>query len=115
MTHSLDLGRIRTARQALDAAVADLTPESAERTARLLADNPSAEDLEILMSKTQSVTFRCSTADVERADSLAEELAKQPAFRAASHGGVPSRSTVLRYALSRGLDVIEAELADDSK
>ena len=108
----VDFDSVRRALTDLDEAAADLSPGSAERTARWLAGDPSLHELEDAMSDTQSVTFRCPTADVERADALAEQLAERPEFRAVAHGGRISRSLVLRYALTRGLDVLEDEAAD---
>jgi len=58
------------------------------------------------MANDATVTFRCSTEELTRADVLAPLLEQDPNIRAF---GKVSRSTVLRLALTRGLDVLEAE------
>lgn len=85
--------------------------ESAAPSLRSCAWDRLVNQTENVMVETMSVTFRCAALEVARADALAPELAKRAEFKAAGRGGEVSRSTVLRYALTRGLDVLEAEAA----
>ena len=74
----------------------------AGRTRALLAGLLDAPDLEIPMAAKGVVPLRLDAATVERADALAGRLT-------ASTGVGVTRSAVLRAALERGLDAMEAE------
>lgn len=58
-------------------------------------------------AKTPVVSMRLPDEVTRRADALVEALAERDEFRAAA-GGV-TRSTVIRLAILRGLDALEAE------
>lgn len=54
-----------------------------------------------------SMSLRIPVDALSRADRLAERLAADP--RVAALAGKPSRAAVLRLAIVRGLEVLEAE------
>lgn len=110
-----DLERARRVRDNLAELRALLrVPALAERAsealdlARLL--NPAEAD----MAHDKAVTFRLPDDVIERLDGLGERMARNPTLHALA-GGVLSRSQVLRVAVTRGLEVLEAEHPADDK
>ncbi len=66
---------------------------------------PSAGDMPL--------NTRVPREDIDRADRLAERLGADPRV-GPLFGGRPSRAAILRLAIRRGLDAIEAEYPDTS-
>ena len=62
------------------------------------------------MSNDAAINLRLPSDVLERAAALVPRLAADPLLRAA--GLTPTRSTVLRLAVVRGLDLIEGEFND---
>lgn len=62
---------------------------------------------------TKPMALRIAQEILDRADALIPKLAKSPELMAG--GSEVSRTTVLRLALLRGLDVLEREFAGASK
>lgn len=58
------------------------------------------------------LSTRVPREDLERADRIAERLGADPRV-GGLFGGRPSRAAVLRWAIRRGLDAIEAEYPDN--
>ena len=82
-------------------------PEVIERTARYFA----GELEEGAMVKEQT-TIMLDAEMLERADALVDTVARIPTV---AIGGRVTRSTVIRLALLRGLDVLEQELKPAGK
>jgi hypothetical protein len=103
--------RIRAAFATLKQAL-EGNPALARRTRAVLAGRLPAPDLEgPTMSNDEQVAIRLSTALLSRSEKLAQRLATDP-----SHSAYRvSRSAVLRMALVRGLEVLEAEQAAKGK
>lgn len=93
--------RIRLLRGALAA-----NPKLAERTRQLLAHEIPAPTLEdATMDNEEQIALRLPADALERAEALVPKLAKLPALAAVR----VTRSAVLRMAILRGLDALEAE------
>lgn len=110
-----DLARERSLR-ALDARMAALLdaggPDLAGRTRAMLAgelDAPGMEGRKMAgpLFHDTAVNLRLPSALLARAEALAPSLADDPLLAAAGRGA--GRATVLRLALARGLDALEAE------
>ena len=111
----LDMARIQAA-EAKIAEVLTLHPEIQRRTAAWLASDPTTEGVEVLIVGTEEETgnkpsmqtlgIRLDQGTIDRADALLDFVATKPELRAM---GRVSRASVLRLAMLRGLDVIEAE------
>ena len=87
-------------------------PEVRERTAALLAGDPTTGDLDALQPQEESMatqaplTVRVPQALVDRLDALVPLLADAPEL--ATQANV-TRSDVLRLCVLRGLEALEAE------
>ena len=111
----VDLARERRIRARVDELGELLSgrPDLAERTRAMLAGElpcPDLDNLEEPMGTNDAaVNLRLPSTALDRAEAMVEALAADPMLRAAGRG--VSRSTVLRLAVLRGLDSLEAELA----
>ncbi len=107
----VDLARERRIRAALDElrALLDADPALAERTRAMLAGELPCPDLEEkeTMPNDAAINLRVPKDVLSRADALMPALAQDPMLQAAGRG--VSRSVVLRLAVLRGLDSLEAE------
>jgi hypothetical protein len=104
--------RIRATLRSLKEAL-DRDPELARRTHAALTGRLAAPDLEEqTMSNEDQVTIRLPKGFLERAERVAKKLAADPAhstpFRV-------SRAAVLRMALLRGVEALEADVAAKAK
>lgn len=108
-----DLDRIREAEEGIEAILRE-HPEIRERTAKFLAGEPSKEEMEDLLMRPKiespmgkrPLQLRLPDDIMKRIDALTDILAKDPNFKAM---GTMTRSTALRLAILRGLDVLEQE------
>ena len=109
----LSRDRIRAALATLEQALAE-NPELARRSHAVVAGRLPAPELEEqpTRSNDKQVAIRLSTALLKRAEKLAQKLATDP-----SHSSVyrVSRSAVLRRALLRGLEALEAEVSAEQE
>lgn len=88
--------------------VGDCNPDVAALARTVRTGELPAEALEERMATNDAATQLRVPADVlDRADALIEPLARDPMLRAAGRG--VSRAMVLRLAVLRGLDALEAE------
>lgn len=93
-------------------------PEVRERTAALFAGDPTTGDLDALrpqeenMATLRAIPVRLPEALVARLDALAPLLTDAPEL--ATKGNV-TRSDALRLCVLRGLEVLEAEHAEDAR
>lgn len=106
----LDMARIQAA-EARIAEVLNKHPEIRQRTAEWLASEPTTAELEVLIvsdekPNMQTLGIRIDQATIERADALQGFVASKPELRAM---GRVSRASILRLAMLRGLEVLEAE------
>ena len=100
----VDLGRVRRGLQKIERTLRE-HPEVAERTGRMLAGELACHDLEDEMSM-DLVPIRLPAGVVARADALIEPMAADPKLAAL---GTVTKAVVLRVALVRGLEALEAE------
>lgn len=114
MGKKIDLDRVRRAEERIEAILRD-HPEIAERTAHFLSSGPSQKEMEDLTMARPNVEssmgkrplqLRLPEDILKRLDALTALLQKDPNFRAM---GTVTRSTALRLALIRGLEVLEQE------
>ena len=104
--------------RAAEAAMAERlrqAPEIAERTARFLGAEPAAADLEALMADDSerfdyNLGLKVPRSVLQRAEALRPKVAQDKAYRAT---GRVSRSAVIRMALLKGLEALEAEYGGD--
>src|SRR5919109_437958 len=104
MAKPIDLTRARAAEERL-AARLRRRPDLAARTARFLADNPSAETMETLMVEPfeKPTQLRLPRELLERAEALVPVLAEDPEVRAL---GRMTKTAVLRLAVLHGLEAL---------
>lgn len=104
----VDLGRERRVRGAL-AEIGERVakaPRLGERTRAMLAGELSCPGLEERMGNEQQISLRLPADFLERAESLVAAIASVPDFAAI---GEVNRSKVLRLAITRGLEALEAQ------
>lgn len=104
-----DLARERRIRAEL-AALKELfakSPGLEARTLGALEGEIPCPALEETMPSDRQITFRLPSELLDRADAMVEVLAAEPEFQAYRM----SRGVVLRLALHRGLESLEAEFA----
>jgi hypothetical protein len=104
----VDLARERRVAAKLDelGSMLDAHPDLSDRTAAMLRGALPCPDLEVNMPAV-TITIRAPADLVERAEALRPILSRTD-LRAVGGGDV-SRGAVLRLALARGLDALEAE------
>lgn len=102
----VDLARVRRARADLEALLAE-HPEIRDRTAAFLAGEPTPEDLEALMAQRPGQPVKMPAELLDRIDSFVPRLEKYPEILA--YGRV-SRASVIRLALTKGLEALERDL-----
>lgn len=113
----LDMARIQAA-EARIAEVLNLHPEIRQRTAAWLASEPTTEEMEVLIvgdeekPNMQTLGIRIDQTTIDRADALQSFVATKPELRAM---GRVSRASILRLAMLRGLEVLEADKAKAEK
>jgi DNA invertase Pin-like site-specific DNA recombinase len=103
----VDLARVQKALAALDTLLTE-HPEIRERTAAFLAGDPPTDDLETLMADNKGQPVKLPGELLNRIDSMVPRLERFPEIMA--YGRV-SRTAVIRLALTRGLQVLDRELA----
>jgi len=88
-------------------------PELARRTHAALAGRIPAPDLEgITMTNEEQVSIRLQKGFLERVEKLARKLAKDPTHSMPYRA---TRASTLRLALLRGVEALEADLAEKAK
>lgn len=107
----VDLARVRAAEERLDAILADAGPRLRERTAAMLAGELPCPDLDdeerpVQTEALRNANVRLPDAALERAVALVPKVAVSSELAAA---GCVTRSDVLRLAVLRGLEQLEAE------
>lgn len=109
MARPVDLDRERRVRSNLaELRTLTMAPAVAGRTLALRDLALSLSTLEDPMGNDKATSVRLPEEVLERLDALAARLAEDPTIRALA-GGTLSRSAVLRIAVTRGLEVLEAE------
>lgn len=102
MGRVVDMGRVQAAMARLEAVLV-ANPSIAGRTAAYLNGNLKGEPMELVKD---TKALRVPDEFNERADALIEPLAKDTQRRAF---GRVSRAAVLRLAIAKGLEALEAE------
>ncbi len=113
MAKKIDRARAKAAEERI-ATILREHPEVAERTARMLAHEPSTAALEGEMSEPETLemptVIKLPKSLLARADALKAKVAGNPEFQAI---GRITRNAILRLAMVRGLEVLEEEYAAD--
>lgn len=108
MGRPVDFERVKAAEGRIRKILKD-HPEVAERTAAFFADEPSTEEIKGLMTDEkyeEPIQVRLPKNVLARVDAFAERLKKDPELEIV---GRITRSSVLRLAILRGLEVLEKD------
>lgn len=107
MTKHIDFAGVKAAEASI-AAVLSRRPDIRLRTQHFLSGELSPDDMELLMAEhlTRTIPLRLPDSIIERADKLKDVMAEVDELAAV---GRVARTSVLRLAILKGLEVLEAE------